>query len=128
MRFYIDEDLSDEIAAIARRLGVDAISSHERGNDGKSDDAQLALATAERRCILTNNRDHFLALAEQYAAEGRLHTGILLLSRSLPANNFVAIARALAHYAREHSDDTVHFTDWLHPASDERREPCHGNC
>jgi predicted nuclease of predicted toxin-antitoxin system len=115
MRFYIDEDLSDEIAAIARPLGVDAISSHECGNDGKTDDVQLEFAIAQQRCILTNNRDHFLALSLQYAEEGRLHTGILLLSRSLPANAFAAVARALAHYAREHPDDVIRFTDWLHP-------------
>jgi len=34
MRFYLDESLSDEIAVVARRLGVDVTSSHAVGNDG----------------------------------------------------------------------------------------------
>jgi hypothetical protein len=53
MRFYIDEDLSQEIAVIACNLGVDVIASHEIGNDGKPADVQLASATSPGRCILT---------------------------------------------------------------------------
>jgi predicted nuclease of predicted toxin-antitoxin system len=116
MRFYIDEDLSHEIAVIARNLGVDVIASHESGNEGKPDDVQLAIATSLERCILTNNRDHFLALSLQYAEQGLSHTDILLLARSLPPNSFTAITYALVHYAREHPEDVYHHTDWLHPA------------
>jgi hypothetical protein len=116
MRFYMDEDLSHGIAVIARNRGVDVIASYESGNNGKPDDVQLASATSLGRCILTNNRNHFLALSRQYDEQVTLHAGILLLARSLLPNNFSAIAHALARYAREHPEDVYHHTDWLHPA------------
>lgn len=56
------------------------------------------------------------ALSLQYAEQGLVHTGILLLIRSLPPNNFTGIAHALVHYAREQMEDVYHHTDWSHPA------------
>jgi predicted nuclease of predicted toxin-antitoxin system len=114
MRFYLDEDLSDKIAAIARSYGVDVVSSHELGHDGSPDDVQLAIAVSMGRCIVTNNHAHFVALAEQYAQEGRPHSGMLLLAPSLPPNHFAAIARALAEYTRRYPGDGEQ-TDWLRP-------------
>lgn len=39
MRFYLDEDLSDQIEAIAReRFSLDVWSSHEQGMDGATDE------------------------------------------------------------------------------------------
>jgi hypothetical protein len=53
MRFYLDEDLSQVIAALARRRGLDVTSSHEvqYRHDGIADAQQLALAAAEGRCL-----------------------------------------------------------------------------
>lgn len=97
MRFYLDESLSDDIAAAAPRLGVDVTSSHAAGNDGLPDDVQLMYATETGRCIVTTNYAHFIDLAWDYAERERSHSGILLVPRSLTPtrDNFGAIARAL---------------------------------
>jgi len=46
MRFYVDEDLSTEIARIGRQRGLDIVSSHEVERDGTPDDEQLDHAAA----------------------------------------------------------------------------------
>jgi predicted nuclease of predicted toxin-antitoxin system len=116
MRFHLDESLSDEIARTARRLGVDVASSHEAGNDGLRDDAQLAYAARESRCIVTTNYADFSELAWKYAEGNLLHAGILLLPRSLlpSRENVGAIARALQQYNEQYLDEVYHHTGWLH--------------
>ncbi|MGE0544683.1 MAG: DUF5615 family PIN-like protein [Dehalococcoidia bacterium] len=53
MRFYLDEDLSQTIAVIAReRYGLDVAASHEIGKDRTTDDEQLAFAAELGRCIV----------------------------------------------------------------------------
>lgn len=117
MQFYLDEHFSDDIIVIARNLNVALTGSHLHRNDGKTDDYQLLYAAAHGYCIVTRDREDFIALAKTFAHDGRTHAGILLLSRSLPTSNFVAIARALAYYARTHPDAIYpDLIDWLHPA------------
>lgn len=63
MRFYLDEELSQAIAEIARdRYGLDVAASHEIGKDRATDDEQLAFAAQLGRCIVTGNDRHFKRL------------------------------------------------------------------
>ena len=55
VRFYLDEDLSHDVARVGRGLGLDVISSHEVGNNGRTDPEQLAYAAAEGRCLVSAN-------------------------------------------------------------------------
>lgn len=116
IRFYLDENLSPQIAAIAPGFDIDATSSHEVGLNGKTDEEQLSYATSVGRCILTNDLEDFLDLAERYAREDRLHAGILLLAPSLPPDAFLAVAQALQFYGAQYNTEVIHHTDWLHPA------------
>ena len=117
MRFYLDEHLSDEVADIARNLGVDVTTVHECQTDGEPDEVQLTHATERNRCIVTRDRDDFTLLATTWVERARDHTGILIVSRSLPGGNPAAIAHALAHYHRGHPNDVyLNLFDWLHPA------------
>lgn len=115
MRFYLDQDLSDAIAIAARALGIDVVSSHTCGKDGVSDDAQLAYAATEGRCIVTANRADLYALAIEYAHTGRMHSEILPLPSSLAhmRGNVGAIARALERCSRQHPEEVIHHADWL---------------
>lgn len=45
MRFYLDENLSPEIAVIARRFGVDITIWRDAKQIGTTDDEQLEFAT-----------------------------------------------------------------------------------
>lgn len=74
---YTDEDVTDLLARLLRQRGYDALSAHEAGMLGKGDDEQLAFAVTEGRTILTYNRDHFLALADEYRKLRMSHAGII---------------------------------------------------
>jgi predicted nuclease of predicted toxin-antitoxin system len=119
IRYYLDENLSSEIAVLVRKCGFAALCSHECGNDQMTDAEQLAFAATRGYCMVTNDHEDFIGLAEEYAASGRTHAGILLLSRPLPpeAANFDRIARALAHYAELYPDGIQHI-DWLRPVTE----------
>jgi len=63
-RFYANENLSAVLVNELRRLGHDVLTSHEAGQaNQRIPDAQvLATATADDRCVVTFNRDDFVAL------------------------------------------------------------------
>ena len=66
MQFYLDEDLSQRVADLARAQGLDVVSSHECGRDGLSDEEQLRLAAEKGRCFVARNRNHFIPLTVQF--------------------------------------------------------------
>ena len=117
MRFYLDEDLSDQIAIIARSLGLDVLSSHECGRDGLDDEAQLLAAAEDGRCLVTRNRADFVAWTVRFFEQESPHSGVLLLPESLPPDQFAAIAHALVEYERRHPEGLPPYTvDFLRPA------------
>ena len=120
MRFYLDEDLSDEIAVIAReRYGVDVASSHELGMDHTTDEEQLSYAAAVERCIVTGNADDFRRLTTAFVAAGLPHAGVLIVSPSAPREHFDLVARALALYHELYPEPFIpYLVDYLRiPAS-----------
>lgn len=119
MRFYLDEHLSPRIAEIARRLGVDVLTTQEAGTLGLPDPEQLRFAAREGRCIVTRDRGDFIRFTYEFIAEGADHAGVLLLSPSLPPNDFARVATALARYAREHAEELAPYTiNWLNARED----------
>lgn len=75
---YIDEDVSVLVATLLQAHGVDVITTRDQKMLGQQDHEQLAFAATQRRCFLTHNRDHFLALHLQYIAEAKRHSGIII--------------------------------------------------
>src|SRR5579884_1553289 len=102
VRFYLDEDLSPIIAALARRYGIDIVSSHELGRNGTTDEEQLRYAAQEGRAIVTENRGHFIALTFAFQEKRQPHAGVLLVPKTLPNDHFAAIAAAIMQYDRDH--------------------------
>jgi predicted nuclease of predicted toxin-antitoxin system len=79
MKYYLDEDLDPAIAVAGRSLGVDVVSAHECGARGITDEEQLARAAAEGRCIVTYNRDDFIAGTRRAYDKGQPHYGVLIV-------------------------------------------------
>lgn len=65
-RYYVDEDLSDEVADALRRVGVDALHARAAGHTSASDPMQLMVASREGRVLLTANAGHFRMLHEAW--------------------------------------------------------------
>ena len=114
VRFYLDENLSNEIAAIARGLGLDVVTSHQFSRHTLPDEDQLTLAAADGRCLVTANRDDFIRLTNLFFHEQRPHAGVLIVPRSMPTSHFTRIARALVAYAESHVEaSTSYLVDFL---------------
>lgn len=75
-RFYANENLSAVLVNELRRLGHDVLTSYEAGqaNQRIPDEQVLATATADDRCVMTFNRDDFVALHRS----GVDHGGIVI--------------------------------------------------
>lgn len=103
MRFFLDEDISGEVAQIARNLGLDAKSVHELGRRGLSDDEQFGYAIDEEMVMVTRNRNDFLALNNEHHANGIPNCGLLIVRHRLPSEQPARIA----HRLREWHDEKV---------------------
>jgi predicted nuclease of predicted toxin-antitoxin system len=101
VRFFLDEDLSDEVAQIARNLGLDACSVHEVDRREMDDSEQLDYATSEGMIMVTRNRDDYLILNDEYFETGKPNCGILIVPWSLPNNQPARIAHRLNAWAQE---------------------------
>jgi predicted nuclease of predicted toxin-antitoxin system len=76
LRFYANENLSAVLVEALRDYGYDVLTSYEAGraNQCIPDDRVLRDATADGRCVVTFNRDDFLALHRS----GMNHAGIVV--------------------------------------------------
>jgi predicted nuclease of predicted toxin-antitoxin system len=72
IKYYTDEHVPSAVVAGLRRRGIEVLTTVEAGMLGTSDEAQLALATAQQRVIFTQD-DDFLSLH----ATGIEHSGIV---------------------------------------------------
>ena len=117
MRYLIDEDLSTDIARIARRYGLDVISVHETDREGWPDDQQLVQAAIDGRCIVTANRNHFEEWTDEFFRSGRPHAGVLIVPETLRQRGAAVVARALVAFERSRgSFPSEYLCDFLQPA------------
>jgi predicted nuclease of predicted toxin-antitoxin system len=103
MKFYLDEDLSPQIAERLRKKGIDAVSAFDVGNVQLSDREQLACAAAAGRCLVTRNVRHFVALAQDAIRRHEPHAGIMLCPPSIRGSEIGIIVAALTRLGKRFS-------------------------
>ncbi|HET7854520.1 MAG TPA: DUF5615 family PIN-like protein [Candidatus Methylomirabilis sp.] len=101
MKFYLDEDLSPQIAERLRKRGIDAVSAFEAGNVQLSDREQLACAAQGGRCLVTRNVRHYILLAHEAIRRQEPHAGIILCSPSIRGFETGAIVHGLTRLAKQ---------------------------
>ena len=104
MTFYLDEDLSPKIAEILRKSGIDALSAHEVGMCGASDQRQLDFAAMGKRCLVTRNRDDFIKLTVRFFNDHRAHCGVLIVPHTFPGDQFSRIANLIRTFSSRHPE------------------------
>ena len=110
MKLYIDEDISLKVAELLRKKGVDAVSAHERGMIGASDEEQLITAVNENRVMVTRNRNDFIALAVHFFEDLKPHHGLLIIPYSIPGSSFKLMADLLYNCTLNHPDGLASHT------------------
>lgn len=119
MRLVLDEHYSQQIAVELRERGHDVVSVTERPDlEGLTDSELLALMSAERRAILTENWADFAREIENATAGGTDHYGVVFTSRKrLPRSRdtiglYVSV---LDDFLRRHpaEDALLHSYRWL---------------
>ncbi len=99
MKFYLDEDISPKVAEILRKRGIDAVSAHEIGMAGASDEDQFAEAVSRQAALVTRNRDDFIALTIRAFENSSPYYGVVILSYAIPGSDFRLAARMLERLA-----------------------------
>ena len=84
IELYLDEDVDSLVATLIRNHGFVATTARDEGQLRRTDREQLAYAIEHRRAIITHNRNHYLALANEYYASGLDHYGIIIARRRSP--------------------------------------------
>lgn len=102
---------SDAISSELRKLGVDAISVHDRTQlEGSSDDEVMRVAIAERRVLVTNNVRDYAPLVEEFGLRGETHFGVVLTDDATfprTRDGIGLLVRALAAFAAGGRDDDM---------------------
>ena len=83
---------------------MDAVSALELGRANFPDSEHLAYAAGEGRCVITQDRRDFVRLAQEYARDGRTHSGVLVVPTSLRNNQFGPIVDTILQYQSDHPD------------------------
>lgn len=81
---YLNENVAIRLIALLSRRGIRATHTLSVGNQGASDEQQLDYATRKGYILLTHNRRHFRQLHQAWLAEGRKHTGIIVVGYADP--------------------------------------------
>lgn len=116
MNFYLDEDISPKVAQLLRKKSIDAVSAHETGMLGASDEEQLAAASADGRVLVTRNRDDFILLTVRFFEDLKPHHGLLIVPHTIPGSNFNLFATLLMKFAKKHPKGLVPYTiEFLSP-------------
>jgi uncharacterized protein with PIN domain len=97
-RLYLDEDVLPELARLLRAAGHDAVSAHEEGALGISDEEQLVRATGQGRALVSFNYRHFIRLAREWSKEGREHAGIVVSFRQYRRRQLGELRRAVIRF------------------------------
>jgi predicted nuclease of predicted toxin-antitoxin system len=92
IRLYLDHNVNARLASDLRARGFDAITTYEAGNATKSDEEQLAYATAQGHIILTFNISDFSKLDQQWHEVGKEHAGIVI-SEELAGSRYGELLR-----------------------------------
>jgi predicted nuclease of predicted toxin-antitoxin system len=118
VRLLLDAMYAPVIADQLRRRAHDVVSAHERDRlEEASDEALLAIATSERRAIVTENIHDFMDLDAEYRQAGRQHCGIILTTNKgysrHPSGGVGQLVTALDAWLRDHPEEaTEDSTIW----------------
>jgi len=112
IRLYLDEDVHESVAPALRQHGYDVLTVREAGQEGLSDAAQLAYATAQGRALFSFNAVDYITLHFEYLAHHQDHAGIIV-AKQAPIGE--TVRRLLLLLNAVGLDEIRHQLRWLPP-------------
>ena len=77
-QLYCDEDVSVNIVNNLRERGFNVLCACEAGTLRRDDKAQMAFAVAQKRIMVTHNRQDSEYLCRRYLTENKIHYGLVI--------------------------------------------------
>lgn len=109
IELYLDEDVDVLIADLVQARGFRVTTTQEVGQLSKDDEEQLAYAIGQKSALLTHNRVHFEALAEEYIAAGKKHYGIIIAIRRSPYEIARRLLMILNQVIADEMEDQIRY-------------------
>ncbi len=109
IELYLDEDVDVLVADLVRARGFKAVTTQEVKRKKKADDDQLAYATSQQLVLVTHNRVDFEELAQQYFADGKSHSGIIIAVRHDPYAIAQRLLIILNHITADEMTDQIRY-------------------
>jgi Domain of unknown function (DUF5615) len=113
LRFYLDENLSPEIALLARSQQIDMTDCSAAGMRHGSDRDQLVFATGDGRCLITADKRDFTRIHAEFMRDGLNHAGIVILPRQLRRHEFPKFVSGLARISNTHPGGLTNLLLWF---------------
>jgi hypothetical protein len=110
VKYYLDEDLSPDLAVAGRARGLDIVSAYERNARGLPDAEQLQRAAADERCLVTYNRNDFLRVTRLAYDALRPHCGVLIVPPRFRYEQYGSLAEALVAHAAKFPEGLPPYT------------------
>ena len=96
MRLLLDAHVSGKkIGKALKDRGHDVLNADDPALEGWGDPDLLDLAAEQQRILVTANVKDFWPLAQEWAAKGRSHAGLVFLSSTVRHEHFGAIIRSV---------------------------------
>ena len=111
-RLYLDEDVHKRLAQALRLRSFDALSAHEAGYWGLSDQEQLAYAAAGGWVLFTFNVRDYVRLHVEWLQTNRPHCGIIVSDQISLGET---VRRLLRLLNRVSSEEMANQLYWLQP-------------
>jgi predicted nuclease of predicted toxin-antitoxin system len=121
VRTILDEQLSPQIAALLRKASYDVDVVADRDDlAGRSDRTVFEVACREGRAVVTNNIKDFRPLAAEFLAQGKVHSGLVLLpsTRTRSRAKIATLATAIGNVLRDNPDGIASSERWIGPLTD----------
>jgi predicted nuclease of predicted toxin-antitoxin system len=100
-KLFIDEDLSELLAELLRKEGIDVLTVREAGMDHESDAALVLWAKQQQRVFVTHNKRDVNALATQIQG----HAGVIVVQGVAALSTYRRIAEQIV-------DKITSVNDW----------------
>ena len=81
---YLNENIPVRLVDILSSMGIPSVHTVYVGNQGVSDETQLEYASDNGYIMVTHNRYDFRLLHKRWIRQGKVHSGILVMSHGEP--------------------------------------------